>query len=193
MNKRKAGFWGVVLVALGVVSVGCAGSSGNSQTPRESPSAGPTTLEVVTANPSGDSQTIVAPKLETNGTGETAAPPLSQASRAIQQPASSSTGDAIDKNAVDTQTVVNESDLPLQSTKAVEVDPGKLRQLLFQDAIPPIYHPEFISAKDAGLDPEELLIGVEIDGDVRAYPIGPLVRREMVNDVVGGVPILVTW
>ena len=93
----------------------------------------------------------------------------------------------------DAQTAVNEADQPLQSTKGVEVDPREFRQLLFQDAIPPIYQPEFTSAGDADLDPEELVIGVEINGDARAYPIGPLVRREMVNDVVGGTPILVTW
>jgi len=27
----------------------------------------------------------------------------------------------------------------------------------------------------------------------RAYAIGPLNQREMVNDTVGGVPLLVTW
>ena len=87
----------------------------------------------------------------------------------------------------------NQEDQPLQSSRAVDVDAGKLRQLLFEDAIRPIYDPEFISPADAALNPYELVIGVEINGEVRAYPIGPLVRREMVNDVVGGVPILVTW
>jgi hypothetical protein len=43
------------------------------------------------------------------------------------------------------------------------------------------------------MDSRELVIGVEINCESRAYPVGPLNRREMVNDVVGGVPILVTW
>ena len=73
------------------------------------------------------------------------------------------------------------------------MDLQKHRQLLFRDDIRPIYDPVFTSARDAGLESEELVIGVEINGDIRAYPIGPLIRREMVNDVVGGVPILVTW
>ena len=36
-------------------------------------------------------------------------------------------------------------------------------------------------------------MGVEINGESKAYPVGPLNYREMVNDVVGGVPVLVTW
>ena len=43
------------------------------------------------------------------------------------------------------------------------------------------------------MDPEDLVIGVSIGGQVRAYPIGPLRFREMVNDELGGTPILVTW
>ena len=39
----------------------------------------------------------------------------------------------------------------------------------------------------------DLVIGVSIAGDSRAYPIRVLRFREMVNDELGGVPILVTW
>ena len=81
----------------------------------------------------------------------------------------------------------------LQSSKAVAVDPSQFRQLLPRDAIRPIYDPQFSSADDADIDPKELVIGVAINGESRAYPIGPLARREIVNDVVAGVPILVTW
>lgn len=75
----------------------------------------------------------------------------------------------------------------------MEVDLSKHRQLLARDSIFPIYDPVFISPKEADLDPDELVMGLEINGDARAYPIGTLNRREMVNDVVGGVPILLTW
>ena len=84
-------------------------------------------------------------------------------------------------------------DTPLQSSKAVEVNLRQFRQLLPKDAIPPVYTPQFLPANQASMEPEELVIGVEIDGESKAYPIGPLVRREMVNDVISGVPILVTW
>jgi hypothetical protein len=39
----------------------------------------------------------------------------------------------------------------------------------------------------------ELILGVEIEGDARAYSVPLLSRHEIVNDVVGGKPIAVTW
>jgi len=66
-------------------------------------------------------------------------------------------------------------------------------QLLLPDDIPPIYDPQFVRAADAHLPDDELVIGSSINGDARAYPAGILYAREMVNDVVGGVPVLVTW
>lgn len=89
--------------------------------------------------------------------------------------------------------IVSSDETPYQSSRAVEVNIRELRQLLPRDAIAPIYAPKFLSAEDAGLAPDELVIGVEIDGESKAYPIGPLAYREMVNDVIAGVPILVSW
>ena len=66
-------------------------------------------------------------------------------------------------------------------------------QLLLPDDIPPIYAPRFVPAADADLPHDELVIGLSINGDVRAYPTGILFSRELVNDVVGGVPVLVSW
>ena len=66
-------------------------------------------------------------------------------------------------------------------------------QLLSRDSILPIYNPEFVSASDAPYDNDELVIGVALNGEAKAYAIGPLNRREMVNDTLAGIPILVTW
>lgn len=66
-------------------------------------------------------------------------------------------------------------------------------QLLPRDGIFPVYDPQFAPADQAPYDKNELVIGVEINGEAKAYAIGPLNGREMVNDVVGGVPVLVTW
>ena len=67
--------------------------------------------------------------------------------------------------------------------------------LLPPDAIPSISNPSFVSAEEAGDEygPDELVLGVEIDGDARAYSVPLLSRHEIVNDVVGGKPIAVTW
>ena len=66
-------------------------------------------------------------------------------------------------------------------------------QLLRPDDIPPIYSPVFVPASAANLPDDELVVGLAIDNDARAYPTGILFSREIVNDVVGGVPVLVTW
>ena len=73
------------------------------------------------------------------------------------------------------------------------VDPRQFRQLLPQDAIRPIYDPVIVGPGEANLDSADLVIGVSIAGESRAYPIRPLRFREMVNDRLGGTPILVTW
>ena len=67
--------------------------------------------------------------------------------------------------------------------------------VLPKDRIPSIDFPFFIAADEAGgiMADDELVIGVSIDGDHRAYSVPHLSRHEIVNDVVGGRPIAVTW
>ncbi len=71
--------------------------------------------------------------------------------------------------------------------------PPGFRQLLPRDGILPVYDPLFVPAADAGWHEGALVIGLEIDGESRAYPVGFLNRREMVIDSVAGIPVLVTW
>ena len=67
--------------------------------------------------------------------------------------------------------------------------------LLGFDAIPAILDPALVSADEAEawMDPSEQVLALSINGDNRAYPIKMLSRHEIVNDVVGGKPIAVTW
>lgn len=67
------------------------------------------------------------------------------------------------------------------------------RQLRRRDAITPIYDAVFVGPDATNFPDDELVIGLNINGDARAYPAGILYNREMVNDTVGGVPVLVTW
>jgi hypothetical protein len=62
-----------------------------------------------------------------------------------------------------------------------------------RDGIRPIYNPRFVAAAQSDLAPSEMVMAVEIDGEAHAYSLSVLNRREIVNDVVGGMPILVTW
>lgn len=66
-------------------------------------------------------------------------------------------------------------------------------QLIDFDGIRPVYAPQFVNAADAELDPDELVMGIELDGEAKAYPVSVLRHREMVNDELAGLPILVTW
>lgn len=71
--------------------------------------------------------------------------------------------------------------------------PEGFRQLLDRDAILPIYDPAFVSADQSDWPDNALVVGVALNGEARAYPVGYLNRREMVIDTVGGIPVLVTW
>jgi Protein of unknown function (DUF3179) len=63
------------------------------------------------------------------------------------------------------------------------------------DGIPSIDDPKFISIQEADkyLKDSDLVLGLNINGDVRAYPLQILVWHEIVNDKLGGVPITVTY
>ena len=71
----------------------------------------------------------------------------------------------------------------------------EITSVLPKDAIPAIFDPDFLPADTANLQyrDTDLVIGVSIDGDHRAYHVAYLSAREIVNDVVGGKPIAVTW
>ena len=63
------------------------------------------------------------------------------------------------------------------------------------DGIPPIDKPVFVSpaAADAWLKPTEPVLGLRVGSDARAYPLQILIWHEIVNDVVGGRPVVVTF
>jgi hypothetical protein len=67
--------------------------------------------------------------------------------------------------------------------------------VLPRDAISAIDNPKFVSVQEANerYADDELVLGVEFNGDARAYSIPMLSSHEIVNDTVGGVKIAVTW
>ena len=82
--------------------------------------------------------------------------------------------------------------LPVVSGASPETE---IRTLLPKDGIPAIDDPEYASAKDADafMQPDEMVIGINIKGDKRAYSVPLLSSHEIVNDVVGGSAVSVTW
>ena len=90
--------------------------------------------------------------------------------------------------------------LPATNTSSPGSEPDEGLQLeiitlLGFDAIPAILNPDFITADEAErwMEPDEQVLGLSINGDNRAYSVSMLSRHEIVNDVVGGVPVAVTW
>ncbi len=75
------------------------------------------------------------------------------------------------------------------------IDPTELIDAASFDGIPSIDEPVTISKQraDAALAETEQVMLVEHAGQARAYPVRSLIRHEIVNDVVGGLPVAVTW
>jgi hypothetical protein len=77
--------------------------------------------------------------------------------------------------------------------KAGEELPEGFRQVVARDGIRPIYQPQFVLASQAPWSDDELVIGVDLAGEARAYPVGFLNRKEIVVDLHNGIPTFVTW
>jgi len=58
-----------------------------------------------------------------------------------------------------------------------------------------ITKPEYLTVEEAATSmfDDEVVLGLEIDGDCRAYPINYLNDHEMVREKIGTTPLLVTW
>jgi hypothetical protein len=57
----------------------------------------------------------------------------------------------------------------------------------------PIGSPEFVSVSQVKIDSDDMVIAVRIGSDSRAYPIREMGYHHIVNDTVGGTPIVATY
>ena len=86
---------------------------------------------------------------------------------------------------------------PLTETGKVTRDEliARMQPAVVRDAIPAILQPQFVAPE--AVPPEfkdvELVLGLSMNGESKAYPLDVLSHHEAVNDVVGGVPVVVTW
>lgn len=62
-----------------------------------------------------------------------------------------------------------------------------------RDAIPALSGPATLPAAAAALQDEDIVLGVVVAGQARAYPVAILNWHELVNDTLGGEPILVSF
>jgi hypothetical protein len=57
----------------------------------------------------------------------------------------------------------------------------------------PVDSPQFESASASKLDKSEMILAVRYGSDARAYPIREMAYHHVLNDVVAGVPVAVTY
>jgi hypothetical protein len=75
---------------------------------------------------------------------------------------------------------------PIRADEVVTVIP--------QDAKTALVGPAYLAAAQApDIQLSEEVIGVVINGDARAFPLATLNVHEIVDDVIGGQPVAVTW
>jgi hypothetical protein len=83
-----------------------------------------------------------------------------------------------------------------------DIAPEFIDDLLPADSIKAIDQPMFETIEEStnnfdltgySMQADEKVIGLVINGEARAYPLSILSNHEIVNDVVGGQPVAVTW
>lgn len=80
-----------------------------------------------------------------------------------------------------------DQDWAIPQREVFDGGPGK-------DGIPSLEMPSFVSAAEATfLDDEELVVGIQIQGEARAYPHMLLDWHEIANDVLGGSPLSINY
>ena len=104
-------------------------------------------------------------------------------------------------------TVKRDTLLQIDPNFAVFLDPDDLRpermRIRFEeivwggvrkDGIPALDQPQLVPVAEAGyLLERDLVFGIAINGDVRAYPLRIMGWHEMFNDVIGGVPLSLAY
>ena len=75
------------------------------------------------------------------------------------------------------------------------IEGDKMYYILPPDGIPAIDDPKFVSLSKAEkfMNDDELVLGLVVNGDARAYSTWHLDKHEIVNDYVGGTHVSVTW
>ncbi len=63
-----------------------------------------------------------------------------------------------------------------------------------KDGIPSIDNPKFMTASEANfVSDDDLVIGLRLNGETKAYPLFILVWHEIINDKLGDTPVVVTY
>jgi len=64
---------------------------------------------------------------------------------------------------------------------------------IYERMFHPNLSPHFVAGAQAGIDDADMVMSVRVNGEARAYPIREMGYHHIVNDVVGGAPIVATY
>jgi len=68
------------------------------------------------------------------------------------------------------------------------------RQNHFEWMFQPLPNAAFANANDAGfVSDDDMVLAVELNGDAAAYPVRQIAYHHVVQDTIGGIPVLVTY
>jgi hypothetical protein len=67
------------------------------------------------------------------------------------------------------------------------------RENYFEWMFHPVDNAQFVNEADSKLDAGEMILAIRFGADSRAYPISQMAYHHILNDVVEGVPVAVTY
>ena len=119
----------------------------------------------------------------------------STAGQEAAAPTTTSRPDLVEPSALDLFAGDNRGDQYPATFPVPRVDTTALMRGQVPDGIPALDRPQFVSVAEADdyLEDDEGVVVLDIAGDVRAYPVQILIWHEIVNDVVGEVPVAITY
>lgn len=154
----------ILWLGVGLVLAACAAPAGPATAP---PTAVSVTAPGAAATAAPTDRMVVVPD---------DVPPVNTSSHAVP----------LDQIYFDTFRPVNRA-VPLS-----EADAKLIEQL--RDAIPPIHEPRYEPVTEADwLADDDVVLGYAVDGDAWAYPVRILNFHEIVNDFLGGAPVLISY
>jgi len=203
MLGKKLIFPAVTVILL--LTVACGSSISNPAAGSETPTPTGTvesTIDSTTATPTPSPTPSPTPTLTPNAGSEDRVPTMEDATK---EPGRSATPTNTEPSSVvepdpDFLTALSsarfstrgwKTDFSLHSVPYDEIIGGGPPR----DGIAPIDEPRFgdVSLGNEWLNDEEPVIFFEHNGDARAYPLRIMTQHEIVNDVVGGIPVTVTF
>ncbi len=94
---------------------------------------------------------------------------------------------------------------PSQAEYEIKTDPSGTKYIVDpdkimgggppKDGIPSIDNPKFVTLDEADqwIEDDELVLGITYKGVKRVYPMQIMVWHEIVNDIIAGDPLLITY